>query len=154
VSWKVYQNELSVGVGFEPEEDAWLANFGDNPLEFFTQFQVRFAESRRRFVDRCVQDLPAEIGGLLAKFAAAPATSTAEAAKLAEQIAQKSALLQQAEQERTKWTQERFDGLAERDKNLHRKAFSTNSADAEFHTLTEITYQDDSERRRVRVPKG
>ncbi|WP_315823191.1 alkaline phosphatase family protein [Paraflavitalea speifideaquila] len=34
VSWKVYQNEISVGVGFEGEEDAWLANFTDNPWSF------------------------------------------------------------------------------------------------------------------------
>lgn len=42
ISWKVYQNELSVGVGFEGEEDSWLANFGDNPLEYFTQYNVKF----------------------------------------------------------------------------------------------------------------
>src|SRR6195952_4882774 len=41
VAWKVYQNEISVGVGFEGEEDAWLANFTDNPLEFFSQNNVK-----------------------------------------------------------------------------------------------------------------
>jgi phospholipase C len=43
VSWKVYQNELSVGAGLTPEEDAWLGNFTDNPLEFFKQYNVRLS---------------------------------------------------------------------------------------------------------------
>ena len=33
VSWKIYQNEVSLKTGFTKEEDAWLANFGDNPIE-------------------------------------------------------------------------------------------------------------------------
>ena len=41
VSWKIYQNELSVGVGFEGEEDSWLGNFGDNPIEYFNQYHVK-----------------------------------------------------------------------------------------------------------------
>ena len=41
ISWKIYQNELSVGVGFEGEEDGWLANFGDNPIEYFKQYNVK-----------------------------------------------------------------------------------------------------------------
>src|SRR6478736_4458634 len=34
ISWKVYQNELYVQVGFQGEEEPWLSNFGDNPLEY------------------------------------------------------------------------------------------------------------------------
>ena len=43
ISWKVYQNEISVDGGFTGEEDAWLANFGDNPLEYFTQYNVKLS---------------------------------------------------------------------------------------------------------------
>ena len=41
VSWKIYQNELSLPSGLEKEEEAWLANFTDNPIEWFEQFHVR-----------------------------------------------------------------------------------------------------------------
>src|SRR5687768_17421889 len=34
ISWKIYQNEISAGVGFEGEEDSWLGNFTDNPIEW------------------------------------------------------------------------------------------------------------------------
>ena len=43
VSWKIYQNELSVEGGFTEEEDAWLSNFGDNSLEFFKQYHVKLS---------------------------------------------------------------------------------------------------------------
>src|SRR5215470_4249046 len=31
ISWRVYQNEISLASGLEGEADAWLTNFGDNP---------------------------------------------------------------------------------------------------------------------------
>lgn len=42
ISWKIYQNEIGVGVGFNSEEDDWLSNFTDNPIEWFSQYNVRF----------------------------------------------------------------------------------------------------------------
>ena len=50
ISWKNYQNELGLPSGLESEQDAWLSNFADNPLEFFTQYRVRFSETHRRFL--------------------------------------------------------------------------------------------------------
>ena len=47
VSWKIYQNELSLPSGLGDEEDGWLANFTDNPIEWFTQYNVRFHPARR-----------------------------------------------------------------------------------------------------------
>ena len=51
ISWKVYQNEIWLPSGLEGEYDAWLTNFGDNPLEYFTQYNVRFAEQHRRYLE-------------------------------------------------------------------------------------------------------
>jgi phospholipase C len=42
VSWRIYQNELSLDTGLEGEKDGWLSNFTDNPIEWFTQYHVRF----------------------------------------------------------------------------------------------------------------
>ncbi|MFO1498617.1 MAG: phospholipase C, phosphocholine-specific [Verrucomicrobiota bacterium] len=50
ISWRVYQNEISLPTGLEGEAEAWLANFTDNPLEWFTQYHVRFSAAHRRFV--------------------------------------------------------------------------------------------------------
>ena len=40
ISWKVYQNEIGAGSGLKDEHDQWLGNFGDNPLEYFSQYKV------------------------------------------------------------------------------------------------------------------
>src|SRR5262245_52648310 len=69
ISWKVYQNEIWLASGLEGEYDAWLTNFGDNPLEYFTQYNVRFAEQRRRHVDWQVKNLPGQIKALEKKIA-------------------------------------------------------------------------------------
>ncbi len=154
VSWKIYQNEIWVGVGLDEEAEPWLTNFGDNPIEYFTQFQVRFAEPRRRFMEACVRSLPAEIDQLMRKAAAAAVTSAAEAAKIAKQITDKQALLRQAKREQEHYTQANFDRLSPREKNLHAKAFCTNGGDPFYHQVTELTYQDGDTERRVKVPKG
>jgi phospholipase C len=44
ISWKIYQNEISDGAPFEGEEDSWLGNFGDNPIEYFKQYNRRLSE--------------------------------------------------------------------------------------------------------------
>ena len=41
VSWKCYQNEVAIDTGFQGEEDPWLSNFQDNPLEFFAQYNIQ-----------------------------------------------------------------------------------------------------------------
>src|SRR3954470_11594008 len=61
VSWKIYQNELTIDSGFDSEENAWLSNFGDSPIERFTQYGVRFAKTHRDYVARRLPELPAEI---------------------------------------------------------------------------------------------
>jgi phospholipase C len=153
VSWKIYQNELTIGAGLTVEEDLWLGNFGDNPIEWFTQFNVRFAPAHRRYVERLVNTLPAELVQLKQR-ASSKNISADQRARVSTQIAEKSDLLRQAEAERSHWTQQRFDALSSREKSLHKRAFSTNVGDPDYHDLAEMAYRDDGVERLVRVPKG
>src|SRR5690606_34115000 len=41
VSWKIYQNELSMPTPLAGEAAGWLGNFGTNVLEFYKQYNVR-----------------------------------------------------------------------------------------------------------------
>src|SRR5580698_1792273 len=50
ISWRIYQNELSLPTGLEGEHDAWLTNFTDNPLEWFTQYRVRFSAAYQAYL--------------------------------------------------------------------------------------------------------
>jgi phospholipase C len=52
ISWKFYQNELSIDVGFDGEQDGWLSNFQDNPLEFFAQYQIRLHEKHLQHLEK------------------------------------------------------------------------------------------------------
>jgi phospholipase C len=40
ISWKIYQNEIGSRSALKDEHETWLGNFGDNPIEYFTQFRV------------------------------------------------------------------------------------------------------------------
>jgi phospholipase C len=72
ISWKIYQNELSVGAGFEGEEDAWLANFTDNPIEWFEQYHVKYHEAYLNSLSKLAKQLSKEISKLEKSLLSAP----------------------------------------------------------------------------------
>ncbi len=43
VPWKIYQNEVGIDLAFTEEENIWLTNFGDNSIEYFSQYRLKFA---------------------------------------------------------------------------------------------------------------
>lgn len=139
ISWKIYQNELSVGVGFSSDEDAWLANFTDNPLEWFTQYQVGFLpahrahlEAEERRLERVLRD---------GTPGSPDYTKTA-------------AGLLRVKAECMRWSADQYAALSDGEKRLHERAFTTNAGDPDYHRLTELSYKDGSTHRRMRVPKG
>ncbi|MFI5193470.1 MAG: phosphocholine-specific phospholipase C [Chitinophagales bacterium] len=153
ISWKVYQNELSVGVGFEGEQDDWLSNFTDNNLEFFEQYHARLNQQHIAYVKRMSTALPEEIDSLQKKIASLPASDVSlEKNKKTLEEKQKEWELIKKEMETS--TQEAWEKLSAREKNLHRKGLSTNTGDPDYHQLTELTYDDDGVKRTMQIPKG
>ncbi|HEY4151300.1 MAG TPA: phospholipase C, phosphocholine-specific [Chitinophagaceae bacterium] len=153
VSWKVYQNELSVGVGFEGEEEGWLANFGDNPLELFKQYRVKLsAEYIANLPKESVQlaDAVKKEEQLLPTLAAGSEEAKKSAAKLA--ALKRYQLVVEADQKN--YTREKYDQLSQHDKNIHDKAFSTNKKDPNYRQLDTLKYKDGKTSREVKVPKG
>ncbi|MDZ4778984.1 MAG: phospholipase C, phosphocholine-specific [Planctomycetia bacterium] len=151
VSWRIYQNELSVGSGLDGDADAWLGNFTDNSIEFFAQYQVRFLESRRKWVRERAGTLPKEIAALEAKLKNAGAVELVRERRRLERM---KSYLAEIERELPVYTQENWDKLTERQKNLHQKAFTTNTGDPDYHSLVELKYTDGDVERIVSVPKG
>lgn len=150
VSWKIYQNEISLPSGLEGEEDAWLSNFTDNPIEWFDQYHVRFSKTFRAYAQRAVGELPAEIAALEKKIAAAdPATS----ARLSRQRRDKERLLKMVS-DAANYTDAAYARLPQRERKLHEKAFSTNAADPAYRQLATLDYRDGSAARQMKVPKG
>lgn len=134
VDWKVYQNELSIDVGFEGEEDDWLANFTDNDLEFFKQFHVRRHPEYLSYLLKAKPQLEKKI---------AEKSDT----KLKEQLAfvKKEISFLQANP---------LEKLTPAQQDLHKRAFVTNRNDPHYHQLEDITYDDNGTSRTTGIPKG
>lgn len=139
ISWKVYQNELSLPVGFDSQQENWLANFTDNNLEFYKQYNVRFHKTH-------VSYLELELNRVNNKLKNNN-LSTEKQSKLKTQKDQLTADLK-------KYSSENFEKLSDFEKTIHQKAFITNTQDPNYHELEEIEYDENGKTNKVKVPKG
>lgn len=151
VSWKVYQNELSIGVGFNGEEDAWLANFTDNPLEFFSQYRPQLLIAHYKHIQQSITRLTTDIKTLEEKTGTAGSENSAAIKK---ELQEKQAALSSLKDYEAKWRPEKFEQLSQKEKNIHQKAFTTNEKDPHYHELTTLQYHDGNTERSMKVPKG
>lgn len=152
ISWKIYQNEISLESGLTEEEDAWLANFTDNPIEWFSQYNVRFSPSYFNYLEKMEKVLPGEVDELEKKLKSLSENSD-EAKGIKDQLKAKLDLMLKVA-ERHRWSEENFQKLSEREKSLHVKAFTTNNRDPFYRELETLRYQDGTDQRALNVPKG
>jgi phospholipase C len=153
VSWKVYQNELSVEGGFTAEEDAWLSNFGDNPLEFFKQYHAKLSKRYIDYIPVKIKALEGEIQSLHANIPAM-ATGSKELEKANELLSNKQKELDFTIKEQQIWTREKFESLSAFHKTIHEKGFVVNAGDPDQHALTPLNYDDGGTAREINIPKG
>lgn len=144
ISWKVYQNEVSIQNALDGEAESWLGNFTDNNLEWFSQYQIRFKKSHIDHYARRIQDLPSEIAQFKEEL------GNRNDQKLKNTIQQKE---QQLESYKKEYSQYNADQYAQQDdysKSLHERAFQTNEGDPHYHEIETISY----EGQEITVPKG
>jgi phospholipase C len=153
VSWKIYQNELSVGVGLNEDEDAWLANFGDNPIEYFTQYNIKLLPEYIAYLPEEAVKLSAELKKREEQMSSLPAESK-EARKIKKEIEEFKKQIARNAIDQKNCTREKFEQLTQHEKNLHNKAFSNNRNDSFYHQLTSLKYKDRNTEREVKIPKG
>ena len=152
ISWKIYQNEISLDSGFEGEEDSWLANFTNNPIEWFKQYHVRFASGFQNYMKKQLASLPDEIKKLETKVQSVAEGKERDAVN--KQLKQKKALLEELTKAQKIWNPETYEKLSQQEKNLHAKAFAINSNDPHYRELTSLEYDDDNTKRTMQIPKG
>ncbi|WP_119079416.1 phosphocholine-specific phospholipase C [Chitinophaga alhagiae] len=153
VSWKIYQNEISADVGFEGEEDSWLANFTDNPIEWFSQYHVQYSDAHLAYLRKVKQEAPQQLSAMEKKLAGLPAGSK-EQKDLQRNIQRGKDMLAYAEKTLAMVAQTPFSALPQREQQLHKKAFTTNVNDPDYHSLTRLQYKDGDTEREVQLPKG
>lgn len=152
ISWRVYQNEISAGVGFEGEEDSWLGNFTDNPLEWFEQHRVHFSPAHMKFLPKRAEQLKTFIASMEEKISTL--SEGEERAKAVRQLERAKKDLAVTQEYVQRYTPENFEKLSQHEKNLHTKAFTTNINDPHYHELTTLRYKDGSTERTMKVPAG
>lgn len=153
VSWKVYQNEITAGGGFKGEERSWLGNFGCNPLELFSAYNVRYSPGYVKSLQNQAETLPLEIKAIEEKLVNVNADSKKHK-KLSADLTKKKEVLANAQAGLKQWTKENYEALTQSEKNLHERAFSKNDEDPHYHEITTLKYNDGGTEREVTVPKG
>ncbi len=153
ISWQIYQNELSVATGFEGEEDGWLANFTNNPLEWFTQYHVRFSHSHMKFLQKAIHTLPGAIKELEEKLASLSVTD-ASRPQVERQLKQTRDGYEYVKNGIDRYNIDNYQKLSDWHKTLHEKAFSDNRKDPDYRSLTTIHYEDEGIKRSMQIPKG
>lgn len=151
VSWRVYQNEISLQTGLEDKDESWLSNFTDNNLEWFKQYNVRFHKAHYDFMIRRIGELPGEIKSLEKQL---KGLKQNQAAKLEKELNQKKEQLVKYKSESKKWSPENFEKLSEFQKSIHRRSFTTNVGDPEYYETNPFEYEENGIKRELRLPKG
>lgn len=153
VSWKVYQNEISMPCGFEGEESDWLANFTNNNLEWFQQYGVRYAEGFQNYLTHVIEEYPDKIKALESQLASANRESD-NFKTMSAKLAETKDHLKQAQENKEKWSRDLFEELSDYERNIHNKAFQTNSRYPDYHSIETLKYDDNGTPREMKVPKG
>lgn len=145
ISWKVYQNEVSMQSGLQDE--GLLGNYTDNNLEWFAQYHIEFKESHLAFLKKRVAELPAEIAAIENLLQQGQAESVQ---KEQNKLKQKKEQLASYEKKLHTFTPEAFDKLSPLEQALFRRAFQTNEADPAYREAVHV----DEDGTAIRVPKG
>jgi phospholipase C len=153
ISWKCYQNEVSIDTGFDEDGDFWLSNFQDNPLEFFGQYNINLYKTHLDHVNKRANELQAQIAILQKELDALPDNDANKAHKRI-QLKELMTDYENVEKDKQNYRPEHFDALTDYQKNLHLKAFDSNTADPHYHTLEPLTYDDNGVSRTLKIPKG
>jgi len=153
ISWRVYQNEISLDSGLRGDAEQWLGSFTDNPLEWFTPYRVRFAGGRRRYLPAFIAGAASDIAAKRRQLADLSLTSDTRL-ELERGIAALERDLAAAEAERAEYTDAAWQSLSERTKSLHQRAFTTNIGDPQYRSLAKLAYRDGAAERTVSVPGG
>jgi phospholipase C len=153
ISWKCYQNEVAIDTGFRGEEDPWLSNFQDNPLEFFAQYHIHLHPRHVEMLRTEQLRLEDEITALQKQMAALnngdPRLDT-----LQKDLARKQDQLQKVKGQPGLAGGITLDQLPAVPQALHRKAFDTNLHDPDYRLLDDLTYDDNGIQRTMQAPKG
>ena len=151
ISWKFYQNDLWNG-GLPEEEDEWLGNYGDNPLEYFAAYSVQVYPAFQKQQEIWIARFTGQVKQL--ETALAKTTDPNRASQLKMYIAYLKRSVKAARDSLAEGRQASYEKLTPQQKDLYHAAFVTNADDPDYHTLETLSYTEDGKERSMNAPKG
>ncbi|HRO84929.1 MAG TPA: phospholipase C, phosphocholine-specific [Niabella sp.] len=149
ISWKVYQNELSLPSGLNDEEEPWLSNFTDNDLEWFSQFRVRRSKKYEAYVIGKIKEYEDAIADLEERADKSP-----DDEQIKKVLNRSRSQRKHYKQELERCQKELAAQLSAFDQQLHDNAFCINDFDPDYHSTEIIEYDDHGTKRKMRAPKS
>ncbi len=147
IPWKVYQNELSIPIGLQGQEWSWLANYRNNDLEFFAQYNVRLYKEHLIYIKQEIRSLRKQIKSLSIGNKKGNQSNQKELKEKRQELAKLIAY-------QKKWNQKRFEQLSEFEKDIHQRAFVNNSNAPDYHQLKQLEYDYEGKKRKMKIPRG
>ena len=151
ISWKCYQNEMMYS-GLTGEKDAWLGNFGDNPLEFFAAYNIQAYPGYPKDRKKAIAHYTKELAGLEDEISESGDPHKID--ELKSKMAQARKLIAECKANLESSGAERYRRLSEQQKALHHAAFVTNAADPDYHALEPLHFTDNGNDLTMNVPRG
>jgi phospholipase C len=151
VSWKFYQNELT-NSGLGGEAEAWLGNFGCNPLESFAAYSIEAYSGFANEQHLQIAHLTAEVGKLKQELVRTKDSRAADT--LRAKLAHAQSRIASCEAALLKAGTPRYRELSETQRLLHNAAFVTNVGDPDYHALEPLPFHENGETLSMNVPKG
>jgi phospholipase C len=152
ISWKFYQNELTNTGGLSNEEEVWLSNFGCNPLESFSAYNVQAYPGSVLGIQERIASLTKEVAALEHRLSEEKDTSTA--ATLRAKLDSRKSHIEELNAELANSGEARYKQLTEQQRALHDAAFVTNAGDPHYRMLEALAFEDEGKRQQMMVPKG
>ena len=150
ISWKVYQNELSITTDLSGEDESLLSNFTNNNLEWFSQYNVRFSSGHYQYLLKQVPLLKKKVETL--ELLVRDGKASDEESK---ELTETKKRLFTTQKEAARWSPENFKKLSVFEQNLHKKGLSINTEDLDYHKTEVVDYKDKNGiDRSINVPKG
>lgn len=152
IGWKVYQNELTHSSGLGKEEESWLGNYGDNPLEYFAAYNVQAYPGSVAYNRERLATLSRDLREVEQKWAK---ERDADAKKHLETVRE----ITRSQVDRLKAVladsgEARYQQLSAEERALHHSALVTNAGDPDYRSVEDLSFRNGEEKQSMAVPKG
>lgn len=152
ISWRFYQNDLSMTSGLTAEERSWLSNYGCNVLECFAAYNVHAYNYAPELLKNQLEAAQKQVARLEEQLSELSNPEMADELHVQLDLAQAHvAHLQKAV---ATAGDVRYKQLSPKERALHDAAFVTNTGDPNYRSLEPLRFNSDGREETINVPKG